>query len=237
MFSRCLLAIVTTLIAACASEPGPIPTPTVTPPVRVVTTASAQPFTREITDRSLTGPTPFSITLAASQAEAVAAAQDSAIGITLFVPDEMVLWATPLGEEPIAVIVNSASTIDGLTLAQLQDIYAGRDTMWAAAVREEGDDSRLFFESVALRGLKPAATISVAPSPEAMIRFVGNTSNGIGYLPLRWADKRVKAIAIDGIAPTDEGYFLTAWVVAVAKSEPSGPAREWLVNAQSGGGK
>jgi phosphate transport system substrate-binding protein len=203
----------------------------------VVTTLSAQPFVREITDRALTGPTPFSITLAASQAEALAAAHESAIGIMLFIPDGTGLWATPLGEEPIAVIVNQASPIDGLTLAQLQDIYAGRDTMWAAAAREDGDDSRLFFEAVALRGLRPAATISLAPSPEAMIRFVSETPNALGYLPLGWADERVKVIAIDGLAPTDEGYPLIALVVAVSKSEPGGPARDWLINVQSGGGK
>lgn len=225
------------MIAACAGEPSPIPTPTTAPPVRVVTTASAQPFVRAITDRALTGPAPFSIMLAASQAELLAAAQESAIGITLFAPDGAGLWATPLGKEPVAVIVNPANSIEGMTLAQLQDIYAGRDTMWAAAAREDGDDSRLFFEAVALRGLRPAATIGLAPSPEAMITFASTTPNGIGYLPLRWADERVKPIALDGLAPTDEGYPLIALVVAVSKTEPGGPARDWLVNVQSGDGK
>ena len=216
------------LIAACAAPP---PTRTVQPPIRVATTISAQPFTAAATDRTANPGTTFEITLAASTSDLLdQVASGGVIGITLFLPGESTLWGTPLGEEPLAVIINPASPTNDLTLTQVQDIFAGRATGWAVAVREDGDDSRLAFES--LTETKPALTSLVAPSPEAMLKFVAETPNGIGYLPLRWVTESVKALTIDDRQPTDADYKLKALIVAVAKEEPSGPAREWLGRLQ-----
>lgn len=218
-------------LAGCTA-PAAIPTPTLTPPVQVMTTASAQPFLREVTDRSLTGPAPFIITLAAQPDLLAAAAEGPAIGITLYLPEGTGLWATPLGAEPIAVIVNPASPVGDLTLRQLEAIYTGRDPAWAPAAREEGDDSRQFFEAAALRGLRPAATTRLVTSPQAMLQFVAGTANGLGYLPSRWVDTSVRPVRVEGALPADAGYPLTALVVAVARREPAGPARDWLGNIQ-----
>lgn len=157
-------------------------------------------------------------------------ANGGVIGITLFLPGESTLWGTPLGEEPLAVIVNPTNPANELTLAQVQDIFAGRVSGWSVAVREDRDDSRLAFES--LTETKPALTSQVAPSPEAMLRFVAETPNGIGYLPLSWVAESVKALTIDGRPPTDADYKLKALIVAVAKEEPTGAAREWLGRLQ-----
>jgi hypothetical protein len=211
-----------------------VPTPTAIPPVRVVTTASAQPFTQAATDRTLTGPAPFIITLAALPDLITTAKGEPVVGITLYLPEGTGLWATPLGNEPIAIIVNPASTATGLSLKQLEDIYTGHDPNWVAAAREEGDDSRLFFESVALQGLRPVATTRLVTTPQAMREFVSSTLNGLGYLPLRWVDASVHTLPIEGKLPSEVGYPLTALVVAVAQAEPSGPARQWLGNLQKG---
>lgn len=157
-------------------------------------------------------------------------ASGGVIGLTLFLPGESTLWGAPLGEEPIAVVVNPANTINDLTLAQVQDIFAGRVSGWSVAVREDGDDSRLAFES--LTEARPALTSLVAPSPEAMLKFVAGTPNGIGYLPLSWVTESVKAVAIDGRPPTDANYKLKALILAVTKEEPAGAAREWLGRVQ-----
>ncbi len=233
MSRYCLCLAIIFLIAACEAEA--IPTPTAEPPVRVATTASAQSFLRGATDRALTGMTPFLIT-AASQLEILnRAAQEPIIGVTLYLPEGTTLWATPLGVEPIVVIANPNNPAIELSLGQLQAIYTGRDTTWVAAAREEGDDSRLFFELAALQGLQPAATLRVAPSPQAMLDFVSSTPNGLGYLPLHWVNEAnaVRIMSIDGKQPNDEAYALRTWVVAVAKQEPTGPAREWLGRVQS----
>lgn len=157
-------------------------------------------------------------------------ASGGVIGFTLFLPGESTLWGTPLGEEPIVVIVNPTNAVNDLTLAQVQDIFAGRVGGWSVAVREDGDDSRLAFE--AMIETQPALTSRVAPSPEAMLKFVAQTPDGIGYLPLSWLNETVKALTIDGRPPTDADYELKALLVAIAKEEPTGAAREWLGRLQ-----
>lgn len=218
------------LIAACAQAadtPGP------QPPIRIGATASALPFVRAATDRSLTGSIPFQIEIIASYSELLdRAAQGGLIGITMYLPEGSTLWATPLGEERIAVVVNPASAVPDLTLAQVRDIFTGRAPEWGVAVREDGDDSRAAFEALALRGVKPALTALVMPTPEAMRKFVAETPTGIGYLPLRWVDNTVSAAAIDGKPPTADDYALKTLIVAVAKTEPTGAAREWLAAIQ-----
>ncbi len=197
----------------------------------MATTISAQPFTAAATDRTANPGTTFEIALAASTSDLMdQVASGGVIGLTLFLPGESTLWGAPLGEEPIAVVVNPANTINDLTLAQVQDVFAGRTTGWSVAVREDGDDSRLAFES--LTETKPALASRVAPSPEAMLNFVAETPNGIGYLPLRWVTESVKALTIDGRLPTADDYALKALIVAVAKEEPTGAAREWLGRVQ-----
>jgi hypothetical protein len=220
------------VLAACGTVP--VVTPTSPAPVRVVTTVSAAPFLRALAGRAPAGPASIVIALSPSHADLLQAASgdEALLGLTLFLPDGAAVWATAVGSEPVAVIVNPANGTAELSLGQVQDIYAGRNTQWAAAAREDGDDSRLYFESAALRGLRPAASLNVAPSPEAMLKFVGETPNGIGYLPLHWVDERVKTVALDGTRPGEAGYPLTALVVAVAKAEPAGAAREWLVRVQ-----
>jgi phosphate transport system substrate-binding protein len=197
----------------------------------VVTTISAQPLTAAATDRTANPGTTFEIALAASTSDLLdQVANGNVIGVTLFLPGESTLWGTPLGEEPLAVIVNPANPANDLTLTQTQDIFAGRATGWSVAVREDGDDSRLAFES--LTKTKPALTSLIAPSPEAMLKFVAETPDGVGYLPLSWVTESVKAVTIDGLPPTDAGYELKALIVAVAKEEPRGAAREWLGRLQ-----
>jgi len=222
------LIIITGLSAACATPP---PTPVVQPPIRVVTTVSAQPFLAAATDRAANPGTEFEIALAASTSDLLdQVAGGGVIGLTLFLPGQSTLWGTPLSEEPIVVIVNPASATNDLTLAQVQDIFAGRAAGWAVAVPEDGDDSRLAFE--ALTETQPALTSLVAPSPEAMLKWVAGTPNGIGYLPLRWVTEAVRALTIDGQSPTSDGYKLKALMVAIAKEEPTGNAREWLGRLQ-----
>jgi hypothetical protein len=230
-----LPALLALALAACAG-PETVPTPTAIAPVQVVTTASAQPFLQPLLDRELTGPAPFIVTLAAPADLLASAGQGPAIGILLYLPEGAGLWATPLGAEPIAVIVNPASAAQGLTLAQLETIYTGRDPAWAPAAREDGDDSRRFFEAAALQGLKPAATARLAPTPAAMRQYVAATPNGLGYLPAHWLDASVRALPIEGKLPTEAGYPLIAQVVAVARHEPVGAGREWLGNIQKRAG-
>ncbi|MBI5292029.1 MAG: substrate-binding domain-containing protein [Chloroflexi bacterium] len=222
---RLLLAA---LVAGCA---GPAPKPPVAPPVQLATTASAAPFTRLIADRAVTGVAPVEITRVSSNEDLLdSAAQPGVVGLTLFFPQGTPLWATPLGNEPLAIVVHPSRDTVGLTLEAVRQIFSGQTAGWQVTVREAGDDSRAAFE--ALTETRPAPAARVMPSPEAMLNFVSQTPDAIGYLPWRWVTEAVKALPVDGKAPTASDYPLMAMAVAVARQEPTGAVRDWLAQAQ-----
>ncbi|MEK7277379.1 MAG: hypothetical protein AAB427_08525, partial [Chloroflexota bacterium] len=67
------------LIAACSGAATPAPEPA----VRVGATASTLPFLREATDRSITGSTPFEITVATSNSDLLAKVAGDSIDVGL----------------------------------------------------------------------------------------------------------------------------------------------------------
>jgi DNA-binding transcriptional LysR family regulator len=209
--------------------------PTAESKVRVGATASTLMIARTLTDRTLTRATPFEIVRLTSNSALLAeAAQEKIqVGLTLALPENSILWATPLGEESLVLIAHPSQTTLNLTLAQVLDIYEGRNNNWVAATREDGDDSRSVFDAKALRGVKPSLNTALAPSPEAMLKFIASNPKGLGYVPASWLNDSVKTISLESKPYTDPNYFLRVLVVAVAKQEPSGRTREWLSEAQS----
>lgn len=224
-----LLAIIF-FIAACTSTP-----PTAEPKVRVGATASTLMIARTITNRALTRATPFEIVIVSSNSALLAeAAQEKIqVGLTLALPENSILWATPISEETLVLIAHPTQTTLNLTLAQVLDIYEGRNNTWVAAAREDGDDSRLVFDTKVLRGVKPSLNTALAPSPEAMLKFVANNPKALGYVPSSWLNDSVKALTVEGKRHTDTNYLLRVLVVAIAKQEPQGRTREWLSEAQN----
>jgi phosphate transport system substrate-binding protein len=70
-------------------------------------------------------------------------------------------------------------------------------------------------------------------SAKDVLDFVANTPGAIGYVPLSHLDERVKAIAIEGVAPSSESaangkYVLSSPLYVIAKSEPRGDLREFM---------
>lgn len=222
-------------LAACKSTPA---APTAVPPVRLHTTLSAQPFAQAATDRAMTGALPFAFTVAPSHGALLqSVANEDVIGITLYMPPGVNLWAAPIADEAIAIIVHPSVTLNDVSLQQLENIFTGRaqDSGWAVAVREDGDDSRAAFEAMALRGVQPTLNAVLSPTPQAMLAFVAQTPNAIGYLPTRWVDGTIKILSVEGIAPGDPAYSLRLTVLAVANAEPKGLARDWLAKVQAAG--
>ncbi|MDR1955475.1 MAG: phosphate ABC transporter substrate-binding protein [Treponema sp.] len=111
----------------------------------------------------------------------------------------------------IAVIVNPANPLGGISIAQCRDIYAGRIRDWseltgdkqgpiAVVSREPGSGTRGAFEEIV--GLKDAL---VPGSIEfdgtgAVKAEVSRNVDAIGYISLGSADASVKALEIEGTA-------------------------------------
>lgn len=123
------------------------------------------------------------------------------------------LKETVLAYDGIAVIVNPENGVDGLTIEQIADIYTGKITNWkdvggsdAEIVligREAGSGTRDGFESIT--GTEDACKYRQELSSTGdVITTVANNPNAIGYASLASIKDTVKALEVDGVAPSED---------------------------------
>ena len=123
------------------------------------------------------------------------------------------LKETVLAYDGIAVIVNPENGVDGLTVEQIADIYTGKITNWkdvggsdAEIVligREAGSGTRDGFESIT--GTEDACKYRQELSSTGdVITTVANNPNAIGYASLASIKDTVKALEVDGVAPSED---------------------------------
>lgn len=145
----------------------------------------------------------------------------------------------------IAVCVDTANTVSGLSRQQLTDIYTGAVTNWSevggedspiiVVGREAGSGTRGAFEE--LLGMEDAcAYANELDSTGAVMAKVASTPGAIGYVSLDALDDSVITLALDGVEPTVENikagsYFLSRPFVMATKGEipeQSGLVQEWF---------
>ncbi|MGN0598012.1 MAG: phosphate ABC transporter substrate-binding protein [Ruminiclostridium sp.] len=126
--------------------------------------------------------------------------------------EETGLVTTTIGIDGIAIVVNNENKVTDLTLEQLEKIYSGEIKNWSevggddkAIVvigREDGSGTRDGFESIVMKNSTPAYAQELE-STGTVISTVSTTAGAIGYASLANVDDSVKALSIDGVAPSE----------------------------------
>jgi phosphate transport system substrate-binding protein len=117
-----------------------------------------------------------------------------------------------IARDALAVVVNPANPITGLSTEQIQDIFSGKIRSWDAVggpaslitvvSREAGSGTFSAFEELVMRG-KPIATLVLRQGSNGAIRqIVAQDPSAIGYISLGIIDPTVKGLAIDGVEPS-----------------------------------
>ncbi len=150
-------------------------------------------------------------------------------------PADSTLWAAPVAQDGIAIIVHPDNTIDGLTIDQLRHIYQGRVSNWhdcggaegniIILSRENGSGTRAEFERLVMGERRTTPGAQLAPSSAAMVVSVASLPGSIGYVSVSYVDSSVHPLMVDGIAPTLDNvagnlYPLRSTVFVVGKDEP-----------------
>ena len=119
-----------------------------------------------------------------------------------------------IAKDGVAIVVNPANSVAGLTMAELQGIYTGTITNWnevggtdstiVVYTREEGSGTRDCFEQAVLNPIGGVLvdTADIQNSNDNMSIAVAENVNAIGYLSLGYVDSSVSAVSLDGVEPT-----------------------------------
>jgi phosphate transport system substrate-binding protein len=161
--------------------------------------------------------------------------EKNAFLLTSYLSPESTLFAWPLGQDGIAVIVNPDNQIEGLSIGQLRSIYLGLVGDWSdlggsegeivVLSREGGSGTRAEFERQVMGARLTTQSAQIAPSSAAMISSVANTVGAIGYVSMGHLNSSVKTVLIDGALPTaqtvyENTYALRATLMIVGRAQP-----------------
>ena len=222
---RTLAAVAFTLVS-CSSQILPAATPTTQAVVlRLYATTATIPLVHTLTSNySRMNPSiTFDVTTGNYEAMVQEVMRDdTAYLLTNHLDDERPLWAAPVGQDGIAVIVHPENTVSKLTTAQLRSIYQGWFDNWGdvdgedaeivVISREDGSGTRAEFESLIMGNRRTTPTAQIAPSSAAVVTSVAREQNGIGYVSMSFINgdasvDSVRALTLDGAAPTLENVY------------------------------
>jgi phosphate transport system substrate-binding protein len=144
------------------------------------------------------------------------------------------LTVTVIAREPIAVVVHPSNPVTELSSSGIGLILSGRVTDWremggslstlTVYARADGDTlQRLVNVSFLGSGGRLAPGAILLPSDAAVAEMVANQPDALGYLPWRHPVSGLKALRIDGVAPSRqavvEGRYWLARPVALMAPE------------------
>lgn len=154
----------------------------------------------------------------------------------------------------IAVIVNPALGVDGLTLAQIGAIYRGEITNWnevggpdkeiVVLSRDSASGTYEFFLETVVQAEDEdavyATTARLLPSTQAIVDETVANDAAIGYVGLGYLVPEVKVLEVDGVAASaevvkDGTYTIARPLFMYAAVEPEGAAQvfiDWVLGAE-----
>ena len=132
------------------------------------------------------------------------------------------LKETILALDGIAIIVNPSNSVEDLTTEQIAKIYTGEITNWSEVGgangeivligREAGSGTRDGFESITDTKDKCKYRQELTSTGD-VITTVSQNPNAIGYASLAAVKDSVKALKVNGVAPTEDTVKDSTYVV------------------------
>lgn len=168
--------------------------------------------------------------------------------------DAQGLVQTQIAKDGIVVVVNNNNSLSELTINQTKDIFSGNVTEWTkitgasggtinVITREDGSGTRDGFQSMVMGGKNGTPILKTAvvqSSTEAIAQAVKGNPNAIGYISLDALNGDVKAIKINGVAPSEQTvsdgtYKITRPFIFLTKGEPTGQVKafiDWVMSPE-----
>jgi phosphate transport system substrate-binding protein len=155
---------------------------------------------------------------------------------------------TPVAYDAIAVIVHPDNPVRELTTLEVRSIFSGVITNWSElggpdleiglVNRDEASGTREAFKKIVMGDTPFDPSAAVLPGTGQVRDVVARAKGAIGYISLgfvepRFTDVEVKALSIDGVAPSEESVAANEYPIGrtlhfFTKGEPTGLAKEYI---------
>lgn len=151
---------------------------------------------------------------------------------------------TIVAYDGIAVIVNSANPLKGLTKKQVEQIFTGEVSDWSAVgggagkisvyTRNTSSGTYSDFKELAMKKRDYAPSSQKMAGNEQIAAEVGKNPNGVGYVGMAYTKASgIKVMPIDGTAPSVQSVQGKTYPYArptfyYTNGEPSGAAKQFL---------
>ena len=151
---------------------------------------------------------------------------------------------TIVAYDGIAVIVNSANPIKGLTRKQVEQIFTGEITDWSAVggsggkvsvyTRNTSSGTYAEFKELAMKKRDYAQDSQKLAGNEQIAQEVGKNRNGVGYVGLAYTKaSEIKVVPIDGASPSKESVLAKSYPYArptffYTNGQPTGVVKEFI---------
>ena len=152
-------------------------------------------------------------------------------------------------QDGVALIVHPSNPVNAITSAQLKDILKGKITDWSQLggnkgvvsmiIREKASNQRAAFDKLVMGkdkiGVGKAREISSMGDVKAEVAF---DKAAMGYILISALDKKVKALEIDGVAPTINNLKAGAYPInipfyLITNGKPQGSVKTFIDFIQS----
>ncbi|MGB9893397.1 MAG: phosphate ABC transporter substrate-binding protein [Candidatus Saccharicenans sp.] len=157
--------------------------------------------------------------------------------------EEKDLHQVEVARDGLAIIVHPSNPINDLTIEQVKSIFLGEITTWetltgekkaiTVVVREEGSGTRGAFQELVMGKSRISKKAIVQDSNGTVREIVSRDPNSIGFISLGLVNDTVKAVALNGVKPSEETilkkeYRLVRPFLFLTKEEPEGLAKEFI---------
>lgn len=246
-----LIAALTTLVG-CSARALPVTAPgTPENPLRIMATTSALPLVVEAA--ASYNDTGLTLEVRSGNYQQVLDALRRGEAHLIFTThldsvDAATLWAAPVAQDAIALVVHPHNPVESLTLTQVLQAFQGRVTIWSdfgggllpviVVSREQDSGIRAEFEQAVMGRRQTTGAALNASSSLGVLHAVAENPGALGYVSLAAVDSTVRAIAVNGVLPTmdsisDNTYPLRSTVFVVATAPPVGASLAFIGWMQS----
>lgn len=151
--------------------------------------------------------------------------------------------ANVIAMDGIAVIVNAANPVSKLSKDQVKKIYTGKVSDWSdvgngsgkivVVSRDSASGTFEAFAELALDKQKVRKDALMEASNQAVASVVAQTPGAIGYVGLAYIGSGVKAVELDGVAPSkstvvSKKYPLSRPLFMYTNGKPKGAVKEFI---------